>query len=92
MDTNKYNALVARAGAAGTGRLGKYESQLSAEDRRVLDEFVAWMKRTGQVPSENSRRSYRTYVAKCLAEPDGKWTSDQRSGMRKFGKFLEGKK
>lgn len=79
-----FERLPANKGGQGSG---KYDAQLDAETRQVLDEFAAWCKDQGM--SEASSRSYRSYVAKALALPDEPTTSDQNSAIRKFRKFVE---
>jgi hypothetical protein len=84
----QFQSLIARAGAAGSASgTGKYDAMLDPETRATLDRFAAWCKASGM--SEASSRSYRSYMAKALALPDGRLTSDQRSAVRKFARFLE---
>ena len=84
-DYDQFNELFTRA-ASTSKREGKYLSQLSAETQSLLGEFSSWCRDNGI--SEATSRSYKTYVAKALAEPETKLTSDQRSGVKKFQEFM----
>jgi hypothetical protein len=81
-----FNELFARVPATGGTGLGKYEAMLDADTRAVLDEFVEWL--DGR-HTKNTANSYKSYVAKALALPNEKLSSDQKSGIRKFKEFLE---
>jgi len=87
MDTSKYR--IHEVSKGGSGSLGKYEAMLDAETRQVLSQFTKWLEVTGKVPSANSRASYKTYIAKALALPGERLSSNQRSGWRAWEQFLD---
>lgn len=82
-----FNDLFERAESTAK-RTGEYDAKLSPETRALLDEFVKWL-RTDDDKSDATSRSYRTYVSKAMAQPEAKLTSDQRSGIRAFERFLK---
>lgn len=86
MSDHDFTDLFARA-QSSSKREGKYLSMLSPDTQSLLAEFAAWCRTVGI--SEATSRSYKTYVAKAMALPAEKLSSDQRSGIKKFQEFME---
>ena len=87
MTENTFEDLFARAESSAKG-VGKYEAMLSAELQELLGEFVEWLEESDD-KTTNTAQSYKSYVSKALALPEEKLTSDQRSGVRAFRRFLD---
>jgi hypothetical protein len=85
-NNERFNELFQRAQTT-SGASGKYDSKLDPATRQLLTEFVTWLKADGK--SDATARSYRSYMAKAIAEPTAKLTSDQRSAIRKFEEFVK---
>lgn len=66
-------------GSKRTG--GTHLDRLSPSDRSLLEEWIESCK--GDL-TDATRHSYKSYVAKAIANPEADLTSDQRSAMRKF--------
>lgn len=86
MDVNTLiSSIPADGSSAGSG---KYESQLSADTRQVLGNFVELLLSEGKTTA--TANSYKSYVAKALVLGTG-WdelTSDQKSAVRAFGRLM----
>jgi len=80
-----YSDLFARR-QTSTSRC-RFDSMLPAEARSDLDQFFAWLQ-SAEGKTEGTARSYRTNVSKCMALPDFQMTSDHRSAIAAFERFI----
>ena len=85
-DQDEFQSLWDRAGDSA-GASGKYEAMLKEGHIKLLDEFVDWLRKHDS-KKDSTSNSYRSYVAKAIALPDAKLTSDQKSATKAFARFL----
>lgn len=83
---DEFQSLWDRAGSSA-GASGKYEAQLKPSHIQLLDEFVDWLRKSDN-KKDSTSNSYRSYVAKAIALPEAKLTSDQKSATKAFARFM----
>jgi hypothetical protein len=78
----QFESLFSRAQTSRTD----YASELPAETQHLLESFERWCELTLSV---GTSRSYKSHVAKALAKPELKLSSDQKSAIKKFEQFTK---